>query len=532
MVTNKTYEYGVKYLVHKAKDKYLLIPVSLEGGLSDGFVFSTGSANIPICNDVKDLRNKYVMDNVYTTEDLEETYEYEEDTDFLSSYFYDDYKDVLFLVEVDEKTKKLKKYRIDLKAFMEREYDCTYFMDKKHPAVLLNEDFINDLLQSDNIKLALQRYRSHLASFKKFNRNNGITKIDLTNGEIVSVESEKKIVTPEVITKKDDEEEPKAFGGVEVSYKGLRDAIKERVFGHDEEIDTIAQKLYLNYTAEEGESVESILIVGPTGTGKTETVRAASEYLYIPYFEANASNLVPQGIKGISIEDVIIGLYEEAGRDLKRAERGIVFLDEFDKVTDTDLDIKLVIKNILLSFNDGSRIPIGNDNYDFVFNSKMTNKVYAGVFERISEAQKTLGFGADNQPKPLGNDEDIRAKIIEKGYYSLEDLSRINTILGYDELSREIKKQILLSSKLSEFAKKKNRYKRQFGVDLQVTDDYIEAILDSISNDSRGMRSVNNFVKRSINPAERALLESERKGYKRLVLTKETVQDPSKFDIS
>ena len=87
-------------------------------------------------------------------------------------------------------------------------------------------------------------------------------------------------------------------------------------------------------------------------------------------------------------------------------------------------------------------------------------------------------------------------------------------------------------AKASEFAKKLNRYKRQFGVDLIASEDYIDAILDSISNSASGMRSVNNFVKKSIDPAERELLENENKGYKKLVLTKETVDDPKKFDLT
>ena len=86
----------------------------------------------------------------------------------------------------------------------------------------------------------------------------------------------------------------------------------------------------MNYTALDGEDVESILLVGPTGTGKTETVKAACEYLDIPYFFINASNIVPQGIKGMSIEDVIVGLFEAANYDEKIAQRGLIFLDEFD----------------------------------------------------------------------------------------------------------------------------------------------------------------------------------------------------------
>ena len=114
----------------------------------------------------------------------------------------------------------------------------------------------------------------------------------------------------------------------------------------------------------------------------------------------------------------------------------------------------------------------------------MTNKIYAGVFEKISQRERKVGFGEETKENLLGTNDEIRQKIIDKKYYTQEELSRISTILGYDELSRDTKKNILLYSKLSEFAKKKARYKRQFGVDLVADDEYIEAIC---SKDQRGL---------------------------------------------
>ena len=289
----------------------------------------------------------------------------------------------------------------------------------------------------------------------------------------------------------------------------------------------------MNYTAEEGETVESILLVGPTGTGKTETVNAACDYLDLPHIEVNASNIVPQGIKGMSIEEVIANLYEQANYDEKKAQRGLIFLDEFDKLNETDLELKSSVKNILLTFTAGGNFPIDTDRYTFNFNSTMTNKVYAGVFDKITHQKREIGFGRDIREKEsLGTEDQIREKIISKGYFSLEELSRISTILAFNELDRETKKRILLRSKLSEFAKKRNRYKRQFNIDLIASDDYIEAILDSVSTQATGMRSVNNIVKRNINSAEQVLLEREHDGYKRLVLTRDTVENPRNFDLS
>ena len=532
MVTNNTYEYGIKYRALKLENgNYLLFPISLEGGLSDGFEFSTGDDTIQIANYKKDLKKKYVMDKVFTTEELEEIYEYDENTDFLAQVFFDDFKDVLIYAEVDKENDDiLRKYEINLNNFQEHEYDLTYVMDKGSPAIVLNEDAFNDLLSSDDIgeiKVLLNKYKKLAESFEEFSNSTGVTKVNIVDGKVDSFETIKKV------DKASQEKKEEVDLNKDITYNGLRNAIKEKVFGHDEVIDTFAQKLYLNYTAQKGETVESILLVGPTGTGKTETVRAACEYLGVPWVSVNASNIVPQGIKGMSLEDVIVSLFEMAECDLAKAERGLVFFDEFDKLNDSDLEIKGSVKNIFLTFTEGGTFPIDNDNYSFVYNSYMTMKLFAGVFERIFEKlKKPIGFGTNNDNSQLfKEEEEIRKKIIDKGYFSLEELSRIPLILLYNEIDRDTKKRILLYSKLSELAKDKKRYKRQFDVDLVVSDDFIDGILDKISNSETGMRSLNNLVKRSINIAERSLLENEGKGYKKLVLSKNTIENPNNFNL-
>lgn len=327
MVTNNTYEYGIKYRVVKIdNDHYFMMPVSLEGGLSDGIVFSTGEENIPIANCKKDLRRKYVMDNVLMTEDLEEIYELYDDTETLSQYFYEEHKNTVYLVKVLENG-SLKKYAIDTSKFKEVQYDMTYHMDKSVPMITLNEDCLNEILGTDDIhemRVLLEKYKELLKSFKEENKKNGVTTIHVKDGKVESFETNKEIESePKKNTHVDKKKESVVlFGGIEVSYNGLEKELKSKIFGHDKEIELIAQRLYMNYTAQEGETVHSILLVGPTGTGKTETFRAAAEYFYLPFVEANAADLVPQGIVGISINTLVKSLYEQSGRDKKRAERG------------------------------------------------------------------------------------------------------------------------------------------------------------------------------------------------------------------
>lgn len=539
-------QFAIKYQIIKlGETEYMFKPVELLKGeeTEEGFRCENGK-EYPIFYDVVDGRRKYYVDMIYADDELAEIFDYDgDDEDFIGNYFFENYKKTLMFVDTTDVNEAGIPYRnmINLKLLSEDEDSKIYYMDDSIPNVVLNEKAVRQMLDCKTlkkIKLMLTRYQNNLDSIKKLKDTNGITRISITGNQVNYYETNRDIDFEELEKVRTDKKDISSNSGIidskDISYIGLRDYIKERIFGHESEIDTFAQKLYMNHTAVEGETVESILFVGPTGTGKTETVRAACNYLNIPMIEFNASNLNTEGIVGTSIESLIMALYESAGCDLEKAQRGLVFLDEFDKLSDAgDLSTKAPVKNILLTFTGGGTFPISTNHYSINFDSTMTNKIYAGVFDRINAKQNPMGFGTATKYVPmLGTPEQVREKIIEKKYFTQEELSRITTVLIYDELNRETKKDILLNSKLSEYAKKRDRYKRQFGIDLVLDNEYIETLLDQQSRISTGMRTVNNSVKRTIDNAERVILENEDKGYKRLVLTKETVNDPNKFDLS
>lgn len=536
MTAQKNQEYAIKYRVIKLENnKYILFPIKLEKGKQENNQFITEKEQIPCIADKNNLKEKYVVDMIFSEEELALIYDYEEDSNFLEEYFFEDYKDTMIYIETSQ-ADSMSKTDINLRTITEDVPGVSYIMDNTIPSVILNEKAIEEMLKSDDvkeIKLILTKYKRLIQQFQKYNKTKGITKINVIDGKLDSIETKNKVdraaekeysVFSPIINNPSLESSPG-----DISYQGLKKYLEERIFGHQEAIETFAQKLYMNYTAQKGETIDSILLVGPTGVGKTETVKAACSYLGLPYFETNASNIVPQGIKGMSIEDVITGLYEKANGNLEKAQRGLIFLDEFDKLNDSDLEIKSSVKNILLTFTAGGIFPIDNDSYSFVFDSSMTNKIYAGVFERIHEQEKQMGFNKNKKEELiLGTGEEIRKKIIQKKYFTQEELTRISTILGLSELDRETKKQILLSSKLSELQKKKNRYLRQFGIELEIEDAYIDAILDTIDSSETGMRNVNNIIQQTMNNAEKKLLEEANK-CKKLILTRETVDDPNKF---
>jgi len=526
-------DFAVKYrVIRLEKNKYILYPVKLQKGELYGFDFVTEDETVPILDRPKSLKEKYVTGAVYSSDDLRLLYgEFDEgkpddslDEDFLGEYFFSDSKDKIIYVETNDSNEIQRMLDIDLGFMQEKEEDAIYTYKKDIAAVTLNKDALDTMLELEDIKkikILLQRYRQSLESLKDYNDNQGVTRVKVINGKIAEIDTGASITDLEniqPITNIDVEINSKKDSPIknDFTYQGLRNYIKEYVFGQDKAIDTFAQKLYMNITAEQGETVDSILFVGPTGTGKTETVEAAGRYLNIPYFPYNASNLNAEGIVGVSVENVLTSLYEMAGGDLLRAQRGIVFFDEFDKLNDSELDTKTVLKNILLTFNGGGKFPIvKGDKINFIFDTLMTNKIYAGVFQRINDSKKnSIGFtNSSNQNKEI-IETDIRRLITEKKYFTLEELSRFSTILPFYELDRDTKVRILKESKLSTLAQKRKRYKRQFGLDIELTDDFIEAIIEKLDKSETGMRSLNNILKKIMDCAEKEIILTPNPQYK------------------
>ncbi len=488
MVTNKTYEYGIKYRVFKLSGtNYVLFPVSVEGGLSDRTMFSTDEGLIPILNHKMDLYHRYVISNVHDTEDLETEYNYDEDTDLLAKKFFEDNKERILYVDSTDKN-NLRVVELDTK--------------KGVSSVVINDAVLEKLAKCS-------------------------TKEEVS-GVLTEIIPEAK---PDVEEAKDEVTNIKHDGlSKEITYPGIRDAIKEYILGHDEEIETIAQKLYMNYIARKGDMVSSILVAGPSGTGKTETFEIAARYMGVPFVKYNSSKLVRTGIRGKTIESLLFDLYKDSGKNKERAERGIFLLDEFDKLDNQGSVAADGVKDGLLTFLDGREV-FHLDGMEEPFDTCLLTIACLGVFERILEPEKGLGFGQETRKAAILTPEELKRKIIEKGYFTDEEISRIKTLLIYNSLDLDTKREILVSKPTSILADKRKRYKEQFGIDLTATDDFVDAIFERLEQESTGMRNLNNFVGRVIDPAEKAILENPNSTFKRLVLTRKTVDDHRKFEL-
>lgn len=308
-----------------------------------------------------------------------------------------------------------------------------------------------------------------------------------------------------------------------ISLQGMITYIKKYVFGHDEEVKLIATKVLMNYTSTADEKNESILLMGPTGTGKTETIKAIINYLNIPSVEINSSNLVPEGIKGMSLEDSLNSLFLNSNKDLNKAQKGLIFFDEFDKLSLNNLDYKASVLQTMQKFIDGGTFLIQDSKDNFFFNTSKLIQIFAGAFPNIYEnSRMQVGFMQEEKPE-IGS-----SAILESKTFSKELISRIPHIVVYKALSKEMQRNILLHSELSQILIKKKRYKRQFGVDIVCDDSYIEAILEKLEAENKSMRDLNNLIIQSFNEAEAELFDNHRK-YKKLILTRKTVENNKEF---
>ncbi len=518
--------YGIKY--HKIKlneNTYLFFPLTLvEGRCTDSTFLAEETYKInPTFEDLE--KESVIIDTIYTEEELCNLYELD-DIDFLKEFFLAVEQENIVVIQKEKQN--ITKRKINLAKFLSTYKSVEEYTEiNKRSVVTLNDAAIESLLTIEDLeqlKKQLQTYKTKIESFNEKKKKERVTKITVEDGQVKDLEVNKKVKTTSIVHEKAlPLEEAKI--DTSISLRGLETYIKERVFGHDEEIKRIAKTMFMNYTAVKGEKVEPMLLVGPTGTGKTETIKAAMHYFNLPFLEVNAINLVPQGIKGLSLEDCLYSLLLSADYVQEKAEKGLLFFDEFDKLGSGSEEFRSSMPHILLKFIEGTKMFIERDDADYTFDTSLLGKVFAGTFSDLLENKKPIGYNPSKE-----NPRNIMKKIVKEDYFGKELITRIPHLFLFNDLSRLEKKRALLESKLSEISLKKKRYQRQFQVDLVVTDSYIEAILDALEEEEKSMREMNNRICQSLDCAEYELLNNVGK-YKRLVLTRETVEDSTKFKI-
>lgn len=518
-------QYGIQYKkILLDKGSYLLYPIQVIQGYCVNHDFCSDKI-YPIVKDKESLeKDTFFVDDIFSLSHLQKIYQMD-DNDFLIRFFWEKERHNIFYVFSENDKIIKRKLNLDCLRFAEEKQ--IYELNDGTPTVTLNMESLNQLLSEPDIERLRCRLVTLSDNLKKLSSHEktGLVRIDIEGNQLKNLYLKNSVVPTPV-------KENHVLHNQDVSLQGLEKYMKEHVFGHDDEVSRLATVLYMNYTALPNEKTESVLLVGPTGTGKTQTIRAAMEYLHLPMVELKGSTFVPPGIKGTNLEDGLSSLLSQCNNDFSLASRGIVYIDEFDKIGEQFPEYVSATMNSIMTFIEGdpfyfSRMPLNRSDDRQMFRTNSLNRIFSGTFSKLFESSKAIGFGSIADSSHF----DV-TRLTAETSFTKELISRFPHLVVYNVLDHKTKLDILQHANSSVFTKKKARYQRQFQVETMPDISYFDALLDKLKDSDSSMRDLNNLVTESLTEAEHAMALESSGTYKVLKLTKDTVDNPKKFDLS
>lgn len=302
----------------------------------------------------------------------------------------------------------------------------------------------------------------------------------------------------------------------------IKASLDEYVVGQEHAKKVISVAVYNHYkrvatnTMDEIEIEKSnMLMIGPTGCGKTYLVKTLARLLDVPLAIADATSLTEAGYIGDDIESVVSKLLAAADNDVEKAERGIIFIDEIDKIakkkntTTRDVSGESVQQGMLKLLEGAEvEVPVGANSKNAMVplatvNTRNILFICGGAFPDLEEIIKerltktaSIGFNSELKDK-YNNDKNILSKVtvedIRKFGMIPEFIGRLPIIYTLEGLTKEMMVKILKEPK-NAILKQYQKLLELDEVKLEFTDDALEAIADKAMKKDTGARALRSII--------------------------------------
>ena len=318
------------------------------------------------------------------------------------------------------------------------------------------------------------------------------------------------------------------------SPKEIKEVLDDYVIGQEDAKKTLSVAVYNHYKRIAHEEVQNsddveiqksnILLLGPTGCGKTLLARTLAKILNVPFAIADATTLTEAGYVGEDVENILLKLIQAADGDIEKAEKGIIYIDEIDKITRKSENPSITrdvsgegVQQALLKIVEGtiaSVPPQGGRKHpqQELLQIDTTNILFicGGAFEGLENiikdriGKKTIGFGADIESKKDLDRYKVFEQLLPQDLLKFgmipEFIGRLPIIATLRELDREALIKITTEPK-NALVKQYKKLLEMDDVELEFEPEALQAIVDKAierKTGARGLRSIIEDIMRDI----------------------------------